>query len=75
MGIHFNVVCDHSRHFGGAVGVDSLGETWGDMVACLRGIGWYVETEGDSRVARCLCPEHAPTPGASPGHGPGPEGA
>lgn len=41
-------------------GFDSPTETFGDLVAALRGIGWHVDTDGDSRRTRCLCQEHAP---------------
>lgn len=62
--IHINISCDHSGRGRcvEAIGVTfhHLTETYGDVVAGLRGIGWHVETDGNSRQARCLCPEHAP---------------
>ncbi len=59
--IHVMARCDGGWGCGGAVkvGFDSLTETFGDLVAGLRGLGWRVETDVNSRLARCLCPEHA----------------
>ncbi len=63
MSIHINVTCNYARRTcrtAVGVGFDSLTETFGDVVAGLRGIGWRVDTTGDSRKAYCYCPEHAP---------------
>lgn len=63
MSIHINVTCNYGH---GAcrtaigVGFDSAAETFGDLVAGLRGIGWRFDSTGDSRTAYCYCPEHAP---------------
>lgn len=63
MPIHVCIACDApdcktatGAHF------DGLAETFGDLAAALPTIGWSIETDGHSRTARCLCPEHAETP-------------
>jgi hypothetical protein len=70
--IHINVSCDKeiakasperaAVKCNAAIGCgfDSDAETFGDLVVALRGIGWHVDTDGESRRARCLCPDHAP---------------
>lgn len=65
MSIHINVTCNRDGYCHNAIGVgfDSLTETFGDLVAGLRELGWHVETDGNSSMARCLCPEHAPVKG------------
>ncbi len=63
MSIHINITCDHGGHgicrTAIGAGFDSLAETFGDVGAALRALGWRVETTGDARQTRCLCPEHA----------------
>jgi hypothetical protein len=68
MPIHICITCDAPDcSTATSAGFDGLGETYGDLVAALQSIDWRVETDGHSRTARCLCPEHS---GARPDSGP-----
>jgi hypothetical protein len=60
MPIHVCVTCDEPGcKAAQSAGFDGLGETYGDLVSALPSIGWSVDTDGNSRTARCQCPGHA----------------
>ncbi len=66
MPIHICITCDAPDCTAAqSVGFDGIGETFGDLVAAAPSIGWHVVTDGHSRTARCICPEHASS--TSPG--------
>ena len=37
---------------------DAVAETWGDMVAAVRAIGWSVRLDDSAHVTQALCPQH-----------------
>jgi hypothetical protein len=60
MAIHVCVTCDEPGCKAvQSAGFDGLAESFGDLVSALPSIGWSVDTDGNSRTARCRCPEHA----------------
>lgn len=67
MSIRVNVTCDHGGRCPETTTVefDSLAETFGDIVASLRGAGWHVEATGVARETRCICPYHGSMSGVA----------
>lgn len=58
MSIYINIVCDHKDcKKMQPIEFDKFSETWGDMIDCVKSIGWILDIEKE-KVIKATCPDH-----------------